>query len=168
MRSLIVVVTSLAFTTAFTAHAGVIGPEGWSPAGCGTMPQAPIIDSSSADAFNKSIGTINEWQKQLQTYHDCMVKEANADNAAISQAATAEQKRINEAIEKGKPGCYRRSAKSRAQLFSVLPSDGPARRNHARQSGLLDKKRSSYLTAGSALEPRIGVARWDRTVAPAT
>src|SRR5215216_2053058 len=100
MRSLIVVVTSLAFTTAFTAHAGVIGPEGWSPAGCGTMPQAPIIDSSSADAFNKSIGTINEWQKQLQTYHDCMVKEANADNAAINKAATAGQARINEAIEK--------------------------------------------------------------------
>ena len=100
MRSLIFVVASFAFTTAFTAHAGVIGPEGWSPAGCGAMPQTPSIDSSSADAFNKSIGTINEWQKQLQTYHDCMVKEANADNAAISQAATTEQKRINEAIEK--------------------------------------------------------------------
>ena len=100
MRSLIVVVTSLAFTTAFSTHAGVLGPEGGAPAGCGTMPQSPIIDSSSADAFNKSIGTINEWQKQLQTYHDCLVKEANTDNAAINQGATAEQKRINEAIEK--------------------------------------------------------------------
>ena len=64
------------------------------------MPPTPIIDSSSAEAFNKSIAAINDWQKQLLAYHDCMVKEANADNAAISQAATTEQKRINEAIEK--------------------------------------------------------------------
>ncbi len=100
MKSLIFVVASFVLTTAFTAHAGVIGPGGWSPAGCGAMPQTPIIDSSSAEAFNKSVGAINEWQKQLMAYHDCMVKEANADNAAISHAATAEQKRINEAIEK--------------------------------------------------------------------
>ncbi|SFH54262.1 hypothetical protein SAMN05216299_12041 [Nitrosospira sp. Nsp14] len=100
MRSLILVVASFAFTTAFTAHAGVIGPEGWSPAGCGARPQTPSIDSSSADAFNKSVGAINEWQKQLLAYHDCMVKEANADSAAINHAATGEQKRINDAIEK--------------------------------------------------------------------
>jgi hypothetical protein len=64
------------------------------------MPPTPIIDSSSAEAFNKSIGTINEWQKQVQSYHDCMVKEANADGATINKGATAGQARINEAIEK--------------------------------------------------------------------
>jgi hypothetical protein len=100
MKPVIFVVASFVFTTAFTAHAGVIGPAGWSPAGCGAMPPTPIVDSSSAEAFNKSIAAINDWQKQLLAYHDCMVKEANADNAAISQAATTEQKRINEAIEK--------------------------------------------------------------------
>ena len=100
MRLTIFVAASFACTTAFTARAGVLGPEGWAPAGCGAMPPAPIIDSSSAEAFNKSIGTINEWQKQLQSYHDCMVKEANADGAAINKGATAGQARINEAIEK--------------------------------------------------------------------
>jgi hypothetical protein len=64
------------------------------------VPQTPVIDSSSAEAYNTSIGTINEWQKQLQAYHDCMVKEANADATAINKAATAEQARINQAIEK--------------------------------------------------------------------
>jgi hypothetical protein len=64
------------------------------------LPQIPIIDSSSAEAYNQSIGKINEWQKQLQVYHDCMVKEANADSAAINQGATAEQARINQAMEK--------------------------------------------------------------------
>jgi hypothetical protein len=100
MRLTIFVAASFAYAAAFTAQAGVLGPEGWVPAGCGAMPPAPIIDSSSAEAFNKSIGTINEWQKQLQSYHDCMVKEANADGAAINKAATAGQARINEAIEK--------------------------------------------------------------------
>ncbi|HEV7930141.1 MAG TPA: hypothetical protein VGP12_08435 [Nitrosospira sp.] len=104
MRPIIFVAASFAalfgYAGAFTAQAGVIGPDGWAPAGCGAVPQTPVIDSSSAEAYNTSIGTINEWQKQLQAYHDCMVKEANADATAINKAATAEQARINQAIEK--------------------------------------------------------------------
>ena len=100
MRPVIFVAALFGYAAAFTAQAGVLGPEGWAPTGCGALPQKPIIDSSSAEAFNKSIGTINEWQKQLQAYHDCMVKEANADSTAVNKGATAEQARINEAIEK--------------------------------------------------------------------
>ena len=104
MRRIILVAASLAaslaYAAAFTAQAGALGPQGWAPTGCGALPQTPIIDSSSAAAYNKSIRGINEWQEQLQTYHDCMVKEANADSAAINQAANTEQARINQAIEK--------------------------------------------------------------------
>jgi hypothetical protein len=100
MRLIIFVAALFGYAGAFTAQAGVIGPDGWAPAACGALPQTPVIDSSSAEAYNTSIGTINEWQKQLQAYHDCLVKEANADVAAINKAATAEQAGINKAIEK--------------------------------------------------------------------
>ncbi|SEK65002.1 hypothetical protein [Nitrosovibrio tenuis] len=85
---------------AFTANAGILNNGNWSPSGCGARPEAPVIDSTSVDAFNRSINMINTWQKQIQTYHDCMVREANADAAAINQAAAAEQAKINAASEK--------------------------------------------------------------------
>lgn len=91
---------SIALATIFTASAGTLENGKWSASGCGAMPGAPVVESSSIDAFNKSIGKINDWQKQIQTYHDCMVKEANADSAAINKAATSEQTRINESVEK--------------------------------------------------------------------
>jgi hypothetical protein len=96
------------------------------------MPPVPVIDSSSAEAFNKSVGTINEWQKQLQAYNDCMVKEANADSAAIGKAATAEQARINEAIEKvnqdataGRQRVEQRSTSSPSPVLNPPPGTMP-------------------------------------------
>jgi hypothetical protein len=112
------------YAAAFTAQAGVIGPDGWAPAGCGAVPQTPVIDASNAEAYNKSIGTINEWQKQLQAYHDCMVKEANADNAAINKAATDEQARINQAIEKVNQDAT--AGRQKVERSSSSPSLSPA------------------------------------------
>lgn len=112
------------YAGAFTAQAGVIGPDGWTPAGCGAVPQTPVIDASNAEAYNKSIGTINEWQKQLQAYHDCMVKEANADNAAINKAATDEQARINQAIEKVNQDAT--AGRQKVERSSSSPSLSPA------------------------------------------
>ncbi len=99
MERISFVVTLAAFAT-FAADAGVLSNGDWSPSGCGGRPEAPVIDSTSADAFNRSIKMINTWQKQIQTYHDCMVREANADAATINRAATTEQAKINEASEK--------------------------------------------------------------------
>lgn len=91
---------SFALAAAFTANAGVLENGSWSASGCGAMPETPAIDSSSAEAFNRSVGAINAWQNKMQVYHDCMIKEANADSLTINQAATAGQGRINEIVEK--------------------------------------------------------------------
>jgi hypothetical protein len=91
---------SFALAAAFTANAGVLENGSWSASGCGVMPETPVIDSSSAEAFNRSVGAINAWQKKMQIYHDCMIKEANADSLTINQAATAGQGRINGIVEK--------------------------------------------------------------------
>jgi len=100
MNHIIFFAASLSLGISLAADAGVLNNGDWSPSGCGTRPEAPIIDSTSADTFNRSIKMINAWQKQMQAYHDCMIKEANADAATINRAATAEQARINEVSEK--------------------------------------------------------------------
>ncbi len=123
-----IALTTVLVTTVLTANAGTLENGTWSASGCGAMPQTPVIDSSSVDAFNKSIGKINDWQKQIQTYHDCMIKEANADSAAINKAATAEQTRINEAVEKvnkeaaaGKQKVEQSSSSSSPSFPSLAP-----------------------------------------------
>lgn len=124
--------TALAAIT-LPANAGVLKDGSWSASGCGTMPEAPVIDSSSADAFNQSIGKLNDWQKQIQIYHDCTVKEANADSSAINQAATQEQARINEAVEKmnkevtaAKKNVEQRSPSSPSMAPPIGPMPGGA------------------------------------------
>ncbi|BCT67731.1 hypothetical protein [Nitrosospira sp. NRS527] len=93
MNQTILFAAFFALTTAFTANAGVLENGSWSASGCGAMPETPVIDSSSVAAFNRSVGAINAWQKQMQVYHDCMIKEANADSVTINQSARAGQGR---------------------------------------------------------------------------
>ena len=100
MNHTIFFAAAISLGISFGANAGVLNNGSWSPSGCGNRPEAPVIDSTNAEAFNRSINLINTWQKQIQTYHDCMIKEANADASAINQAASAEQAKINEASEK--------------------------------------------------------------------
>ncbi|SCX46424.1 hypothetical protein [Nitrosospira sp. Nsp1] len=100
MNQTILFAAFFALTTAFTANAGVLENGTWSASGCGAMPETPVIDSSSVAAFNRSVSAINAWQKQMQVYHDCMIKEANADSVTINQSATAGQGRINGIVEK--------------------------------------------------------------------
>src|SRR5688500_19856949 len=100
MNRIIPLSASAVLAIAFTANAGVLEKDKWSTSGCGALPETPVVDASSAAAFNQSVGKINTWQNQVKAYHDCMVKEANADTAAINASAMGEQKRINEAVEK--------------------------------------------------------------------
>lgn len=91
---------ALAACISLAAHAGVLENGGWAPSACGARPEAPAVESASPEAYNRSIGLVNAWQKQMQVYNDCIIKEANADAAAINGAANAEQTKINEALQK--------------------------------------------------------------------
>jgi hypothetical protein len=131
MSRIICISVSVVLATALTASAGTFESGVWSASGCGAMPETPVVDSSNVDAFNRSVGKINEWQKRIQTYHDCMIKEANADNAAINKSATSEQSRINEALEKvnkaaaaGKQKVEETSSSSSSSSPSLAPPQG--------------------------------------------
>ena len=49
MKGIILLAASAALATTFTASAGILKDGSWSASGCGTKPEAPVIDSSSAD-----------------------------------------------------------------------------------------------------------------------
>ncbi|CAI8960859.1 hypothetical protein [Methylocaldum szegediense] len=93
----IVLLTAL---TAIGAQAGTLTDGKWTPSNCGTQTAPPEIDSRSVEGYNRSLKAVREWQQKTQAYNDCVVKEANADNAAIAEAANAEQARFRAAVER--------------------------------------------------------------------
>lgn len=74
-----------------TANAGALRNGKWTTSNCGAMPDVPAMDDSSVDAYNNTVNATNIWQQQATAYLECMVKEANADNKAIADAANTEQ-----------------------------------------------------------------------------
>lgn len=100
MKRIVFLAVPITFAVMFAANAGTLNNGNWSPSGCGAMPETPNVNASSVDTLNQSIAAVNDWQKQLQTYDECMIKEANADAAAISNAANAQQVRYREASAK--------------------------------------------------------------------
>lgn len=92
-----------------SSNAGTLVNGSWSPAGCGERPVAPSLSTASIADYNRSVETINEWQKRAQQYNSCLVDEANADNALIAKTANDQQAkfqgeidRINAEAEKAK------------------------------------------------------------------
>lgn len=100
MKRIVLLASPAMFAVAFAANAGTLDNGNWSPSGCGTLSEAPGVDSSSIDAINQSIAAVNEWQKQVQSYDECMIKEANADTSAIANSANAKQTQYREASKK--------------------------------------------------------------------
>jgi hypothetical protein len=90
---------SLILAAPFCVNAGTLANGKWSPANCGNKPEKPMIDQTNVEAFNQSVAKINAWQQQAKVYYECLVKEANADNAAIADAANAAQAEYRTAVE---------------------------------------------------------------------
>jgi len=97
--TLILTVTA-ALTGASHANAGTLSAGLWSAAGCGNKPETPIIDQGNAEAFNKSVARINDWQQQAKTYYECLINEANKDNSIIADSANAAQAEYRATVEK--------------------------------------------------------------------
>ena len=81
-------------------HAGTLQNKHWTANGCGKPPNAPIISDSDIDAFNLSIAAINDWQQKSKSYFECVVQEANADNALIVETTNNAQTHYRQTLEK--------------------------------------------------------------------
>lgn len=100
MKLTVFATTTLLAATSSMTTAGTLGNGTWVPAACGTPPETPVVVDSDVDAFNKSIAAINTWQQKSRDYFECMIKEANADNATIADSANQAQAKYRETVEK--------------------------------------------------------------------
>jgi hypothetical protein len=92
--------TLIISSTTASVNAGTVVNGNWSPTGCGDKPAAPTINDKDIDDFNKSVELVNAWQPKVKAYLDCLVKEANNDNSAISSSANREQSNLRDIVEK--------------------------------------------------------------------
>ena len=86
--------------TVSVCSAGTITKGVRSPSGCGAEPVLPALNQTTADNYNKSVKTINDWQQKVSVYSTCVVKEANDDNASIAKAANERQGKLQKLTEK--------------------------------------------------------------------
>ena len=100
MNKAIKLSVGLLVCAASTSYAGSLSKDNWTPSGCGSLPATPVINDSSVDAFNKSVTEINNWQTTAKSYFECLVKEANADNSIIAEAANKAQAKYREEVTK--------------------------------------------------------------------
>jgi hypothetical protein len=109
MNNQIVLAVMIFVLSTFEIYAGNLSNNQWQAANCGSKPTSPQINTKSVDSYNQSIKDVNTWQIKAQEYYNCIVKEANEDNAAIAKSANSAQEefktdvnRIQKEAEAGK------------------------------------------------------------------
>jgi len=99
MKPLLLTAALLTLQLADPAQAGTLANGAWTPGACGVKPAPPSIDDSTVEAFNASVAAINDWQQSAKTYFECLIKEANADNAVIAETANQAQADYRKTVE---------------------------------------------------------------------
>lgn len=82
-----------------SAVAGTIANGAWVPTNCGEQPSPPVIADQDVKSFNKSMDAIGDWQNKTKNFFECLVKEANADNAIIAESANRAQANNQKVVE---------------------------------------------------------------------
>ena len=82
-----------------SAVAGTIANGTWVPTNCGEQPSPPIIADQDVKSFNKSMYAIGDCQNKTKNFFECLVKEANADNAIIAESANRAQANNQKVVE---------------------------------------------------------------------
>ena len=80
--------------------AGTISNGVWLPSACGAEPSPPVFKQKSIEEYNDSVKLINEWQLKANSFTNCLINEANADNALIAKTANEQQSRFRLAVDK--------------------------------------------------------------------
>lgn len=94
------VVTVVLSFSAVSATAGDLKEGVWIPSACGSRQEPPVVDVTTIDSYNASVKALNEWQRAIKVYDDCLVKEANTDSAVIANTAKAEQGALKAIVDK--------------------------------------------------------------------
>lgn len=80
-----------AFGTASAAESG------WSAPKCGAEPDAPAVKAGTVAQYNESVDRVTAYEKEARAYNACVSGQANREETAISQEASAKISRIHSA-----------------------------------------------------------------------
>ncbi|MBS1069217.1 hypothetical protein [Gluconobacter cerinus] len=80
-----------AFGTASAAESG------WSAPKCGAEPDAPAVKVGTVAQYNESVDRVTAYEKEARAYNACVSGQANREETAISQEASAKISRIHSA-----------------------------------------------------------------------
>lgn len=69
----------------------------WSAASCGEEPQPPGVKAATVAAYNDSVDKVAAYEKAARAYNACVSAQANKEETAISQEASARISRIHAA-----------------------------------------------------------------------
>lgn len=61
----------------------------WTASKCGAEPQAPAVKAGTVAQYNESVDRVTAYEKAARTYNACVAAQANREETAISQDATA-------------------------------------------------------------------------------
>jgi hypothetical protein len=61
--------------------------DGWSADACGAAPRQPHYDLSSRAGYNAAVQAANAYQQAAREYSACVLKQAHADETAVSRQA---------------------------------------------------------------------------------
>ncbi|GFE95541.1 MULTISPECIES: hypothetical protein [unclassified Gluconobacter] len=83
--------SALAFGTAGAAESG------WSAPKCGAEPESPVVKAGTVAQYNESVDRVTAYEKEARAYNACVSGQANREETAISQEASAKISRIHSA-----------------------------------------------------------------------
>ncbi len=83
--------SALAFATAGAAESS------WSAPKCGAEPEAPVVKAGTVAQYNESVDRVTAYEKEARAYNACVSGQANREETAISQEASAKISRIHSA-----------------------------------------------------------------------
>lgn len=72
------------------------GKTEWTSTGC-VQPTAPQFAQGDTAAMNRNTEAYNAYTKAVETYLQCLAREANADMTAVNQGVTAKLNEVNAA-----------------------------------------------------------------------
>ncbi|AAW61702.1 hypothetical protein [Gluconobacter oxydans] len=61
----------------------------WTASKCGAEPQAPVVKAATVAQYNESVDRVTAYEKAARVYNACVAAQANREETAISQEASA-------------------------------------------------------------------------------
>ncbi|QDH17639.1 hypothetical protein [Swingsia samuiensis] len=113
----VVVVCGLALLMSGSSFAA---ESNWSASKCGAEPAMPVIKVGTVAQYNESVDRVTAYEKQARTYNACVSTQANREETAISQEASA---RISH-IHAGSAAVQARIAATFQKLSATLTAAG--------------------------------------------